>query len=73
MTTIRVTARIPAVTHALLAHQGGWDEGLLVAGPLLVIVWMLWLAKRRADKIQQSTPRGDVDPSKDSNDDTHDS
>lgn len=57
MTTIRVTARIPAVTHALLAHQGGWDEGLLVAGPLLVIVWMLWLAKRRADRIyHDSTP-----------------
>ena len=55
MTTIRVTARIPAVTHALLAHQGGWDEGLLVAGPLLVIVWMLWLAKRRADNIDHDT------------------
>ncbi|MEO6122987.1 MAG: hypothetical protein ABIR32_04700 [Ilumatobacteraceae bacterium] len=38
----------------LLAHQGGWDEALLVAGPLLAIVGLLWLAKRRADKIPQS-------------------
>jgi len=36
---------------ALLAHQGGWDEALLVAGPLLAIVGLLWLAKRRADKL----------------------
>jgi len=32
---------------AVLAHQGGWDEILLVAGPIVVIVWLLWLAKRR--------------------------
>jgi hypothetical protein len=30
-----------------LAHQGGWDEILLVAGPIAVIVGLLWLAKRR--------------------------
>ena len=35
----------------LLAHQGGWDEALLVAGPLLAIVALLWLAKRRADRL----------------------
>jgi len=34
----------------LLAHQGGWDEILLVAGPILVIVGLLWLAKRRVDR-----------------------
>ena len=65
MTTIRVTAHIPAVAHALLAHQGGWDEGLLVAGPLLVIVWLLWLAKRRADKIHHhptADPAADPTP-----------
>lgn len=43
---------------ALLAHQGGWDEDLLVAGPLLVVVGLLWLAKRRAERI----PREPVDP-----------
>ena len=31
----------------LLAHQGGWDEILLVAGPILIIVGLLRLAKKR--------------------------
>lgn len=33
----------------LLAHQGGWDEVLLIGGPMLIIVGLLWLAKRRVD------------------------
>ena len=35
---------------SLLAHQGGWDEALFVAIPLLGIVGLLWLARRRADR-----------------------
>ena len=35
---------------ATVAHQGGWDESLLVAGPIAVIVGLLWLAKRRIDR-----------------------
>lgn len=31
----------------MLAHQGGWDEILLVLGPISVIAGLLWLAKRR--------------------------
>jgi hypothetical protein len=34
----------------ILAHQGGWDEFLLVIGPLLVIAWLVSIAKRRAEK-----------------------
>lgn len=34
----------------MLAHQGGWDEILLVAGPIAVIVLVLWQATRRADR-----------------------
>lgn len=33
---------------AVLAHQGGWDEALLVAVPMAVLVGLLWLAQRRA-------------------------
>jgi hypothetical protein len=33
----------------LLAHQGGWDEALLVVGPVAVISGLLWLAKKRID------------------------
>jgi len=32
-----------------LAHQGGWDEILMVAGPLLVFAAALMLANKRAN------------------------
>jgi hypothetical protein len=35
---------------ALLAHQGGWDEMLLVAGPIAVIVGLLAIVKKRLDR-----------------------
>ena len=34
----------------MLAHQGGWDEILLVLGPILVIAGLLQLAKRRVER-----------------------
>ena len=40
---------LPATTSVLLAHQGGWDEILLIAGPIVLIMGLLWLAKRRVD------------------------
>ena len=33
----------------LVAHQGGWDEILLVAGPIATIVTLLIIVKRRLD------------------------
>lgn len=36
----------PAVTGALLAHQGGWDEMAMLGGPALVIVVLGYLARR---------------------------
>ena len=35
----------------IFAHQGGWDEILLIAGPMVVIAGLLVLAKRRVDKV----------------------
>ena len=32
-----------------LAHQGGWDEIALVAAPIVVIIALLALVKRRVD------------------------
>ena len=32
-----------------MAHQGGWDEILLVGGPIVVIIALLAVAKRRVD------------------------
>jgi hypothetical protein len=37
---------------ALLAHQGGWDEVLLIAGPIVAIAGLLVLAKRRVERTE---------------------
>ena len=34
----------------VLAHQGGWDEMLLVLGPIAIIVSLVGVANRRANK-----------------------
>jgi hypothetical protein len=31
----------------MIAHQGGWDEMLLVLGPIAVIIGLLMLARKR--------------------------
>jgi sugar phosphate permease len=46
---------------ALLAHQGGWDEILLVAGPIAVIVGLLAIVKKRLDRATELRNR-QVDP-----------
>ncbi len=59
--------------EAILGHQGGWDEALLVLVPIAVFVGLLSLAYKRAKGIQAKrlsdhahpdastppTPRGD--------------
>jgi hypothetical protein len=42
----------------IYAHQGGWDEFLLVIGPLLLIAWLVSVAKKRAER---SGPPNDAD------------
>ena len=51
------------VATALLAHQGGWDEILILVGPVAVIGGALWLAKRRVDRAARSSagPHADAD------------
>ena len=39
---------------ALLAHQGGWDEVLMIGAPIAAIIALLWLAKRRVDRITRA-------------------
>ena len=41
---------------AMLAHQGGWDEMLLVAAPIAVIVGLLAIANRRAQRNPPEEP-----------------
>jgi hypothetical protein len=35
---------------AVLAHQGGWDEILMVAVPILIILGVLRVVKKRVDR-----------------------
>lgn len=40
----------------LLAHQGGWDEALLVLVPLAVFAVLLRRARKRAEQEAAATP-----------------
>jgi len=39
--------------RGVLAHQGGWDEALLVALPMTGVALLLWLAKRRVNRAER--------------------
>ena len=53
-----------------MAHQGGWDEILMVAGPVLIFAWLLSIARKRAQTLAEaeavestdSGPSGSVSP-----------
>ena len=36
---------------AVIGHQGGWDEILLVAGPIALIAALLWVADKRSRRL----------------------
>jgi hypothetical protein len=38
----------------IFAHQGGWDEMLMVLGPILAIVLLLRLARKRAARASEA-------------------
>ncbi|MCY3785860.1 MAG: hypothetical protein OXG47_03935 [bacterium] len=35
------------IADSIIAHQGGWDEILIIIGPLAVIVWIVALVRHR--------------------------
>jgi hypothetical protein len=45
------------VTAALLAHQGGWDEILMVLVPIAIFAALLVVANRRASSIDEERRR----------------
>jgi len=47
------------VTPVLLAHQGGWDEILLVLVPIALFAVLLVVANRRANVIEGRREAGD--------------
>ena len=42
-----------------LAHQGGWDELLMVLVPILIFAVLLVIANRRANSLAEQAPDGD--------------
>jgi hypothetical protein len=42
-----------------LAHQGGWDELLMVLVPILIFAGLLVIANRRANTLAQQAPEAD--------------
>jgi cyanate permease len=43
----------PALLVAsVLAHQGGWDEILLVAAPIALLAFLLWRANKKAARLE---------------------
>lgn len=49
-----------ALVALILAHQGGWDEILMVAGPVLLMWLVLRAANRRAHRLADATEAGDA-------------
>jgi hypothetical protein len=41
-----------AVAAGVLAHQGGWDEILLVAAPIALLALLLWRANKKAARAE---------------------
>ena len=60
MVNALAAAGIPA---ALIAHQGGWDEILLVAAPIAVVVGLLALARRRVTRAEAGRRDSPTPPS----------
>lgn len=50
------------MSSLLLAHQGGWDEFLMVAGPLLFLSLVVWLAARRFKSAESESLSAENDP-----------
>jgi Zn-dependent protease with chaperone function len=52
----------PGGSIPLLAHQGGWDEILLVLAPIAVVGALLWVARRRVARADEAGGRASADP-----------
>jgi hypothetical protein len=46
------------VTTSVLAHQGGWDELLMVLVPIAIFALLLVVANRRASAIERQNSEG---------------
>ena len=58
-----VVGHILADAWGLLAHQGGWDEMLMVIVPVAAFAALLYGANRRAGRLGERSGSTSVDPS----------
>lgn len=49
-------------TLTLVAHQGGWDEMLMVIVPVGAFAALLYGANKRAAKLAEQAEQGEVSP-----------
>jgi len=49
------------VDAVLLAHQGGWDEVLLVLLPIALFAFLLYVANKRAERLVDDDAEADAD------------
>jgi hypothetical protein len=54
----------------VVAHQGGWDEIALVAGPIVLVIALLAVVKRRVDNVAANAPDPPPPPPPSATDDT---
>jgi hypothetical protein len=45
----------------VLAHQGGWDEILLVVTPIVVLALILWRANKKAARLEAENETAEPD------------
>ena len=48
--TIVIVRNSWSMTTVVIGHQGGWDELLLIAVPIVVVVGLLAVVKRRVSR-----------------------
>ena len=51
------------IANSILAHQGGWDEILIIIGPLAVIVWVVALVRHRMRREADAGPEPEPEAS----------
>jgi len=56
------SGNLDGVTTLVLAHQGGWDELLMVLVPIAIFALLLVVANRRASHIERQQGEGGGQP-----------
>ena len=50
------------VANSILAHQGGWDEILIIVGPIAAVVAIVALVRRRLHREAEEAGTDDAPP-----------